>query len=103
MKLSVAEYFNLYPLWAYSADDNLVIFFLFFPENSIWHFMQIVSIGDNLHECQTLFSGKNTKKKIQSTLVILNSKGLSETLRDIRTSKYQSCRNEENNKSNNHI
>ena len=26
------------------------IFFLFFPENRIWHFMQIVSLGDNLHE-----------------------------------------------------
>ena len=38
-----------------------------------------------------------------SWLVISNSKGLSETLRDIRTSKYQSCRSEENNKSNNHI
>ena len=23
---------------------------IFFPENRIWHFMQIVSIGDNLHE-----------------------------------------------------
>ena len=27
-----------------------MIVFLFFPENRIWHFMQIVSIGDNLHE-----------------------------------------------------
>ena len=26
------------------------IFFLFFTENRIWHFMQIVSLGDNLHE-----------------------------------------------------
>ena len=26
------------------------IFFLFFPENRIWHCMQIVSSGDNLHE-----------------------------------------------------
>ena len=26
------------------------IFFLFFSENRIWHFMQIVSLGDNLHE-----------------------------------------------------
>ena len=39
----------------------------------------------------------------KSTLVIPNSKGLSETLRDIRTSKYQSCGSEETNKSNNHI
>ena len=37
-------------LWAFSADDRLMIFFLFFPENRIWHFMQIVSLGDNLHE-----------------------------------------------------
>ena len=32
-------------LW---ADDKLIIFFLFFPENRLWHFMQIVSY--NLHE-----------------------------------------------------
>ena len=40
---------------------------------------------------------------IQSTLVISNSKGLTETLRDIRTSTYQSWESEENNKLNNHI
>ena len=34
--------------------------------------------------------------KVQSTLVISNSKGLSEILRDIRTSTYQICRIEEN-------
>ena len=33
---------------------------------------------------------------VQSTLVILNSKGLSEILRDIRTSTYQICRVQEN-------
>ena len=32
---------------------------------------------------------------LQSTLVISNSKGLSEKLRDIRTSTYQICRIEE--------
>ena len=42
-------------------------------------------------------------KLIQSTLVISNSKGLTETLRDIRTSTYQSWESEENNKLNNHI
>ena len=46
---------------------------------------------------------ENMHIQIQATLVISNSKGLSETLRDIRTSKYQSCRSEENNRSNNHI
>ena len=38
--------------------------------------------------------------KIQSILVISNSKGLTETLRDIRTSTYQSWEREENNKLN---
>ena len=46
---------------------------------------------------------KFNKFHIQSTLVISNSKGLSETLRDIRTSTYQCCGSEEKNKSNNHI
>ena len=34
-------------LWANSADDNLIVFFLFFPPkkgSDIWHFMQIVSM-----------------------------------------------------------
>ena len=43
-------YLTFTTLWAFSADDRLMIFFLFFPENRIWHFMQIVSLGDNLHE-----------------------------------------------------
>ena len=36
-------------LLANSADNKLT-FFLFFPENRIWHFPQTVSTGDNLHE-----------------------------------------------------
>ena len=42
-------------------------------------------------------------KKVRSTLVISNSKGLIETLRDIHTSTYQSWESEENNKLKNHI
>ena len=38
---------------------------------------------------------KNRAIHIQSTLVISNSKGLSEILRDIRSSTYQVCRIEE--------
>ena len=30
-------------LWANSAHYKLIIFLLFFPENRLWHFMQIVS------------------------------------------------------------
>ena len=41
---------SLSMLWANSADDKLVIVFLFFQENRIWHFMQIVYQEDNLHE-----------------------------------------------------
>ena len=42
--------FTLSTLWANSADDKLVILVLYFPENRIWYFMQIVSSADNLHE-----------------------------------------------------
>ena len=37
-------------LWANSADDKLMIFFLLSPENRIWHFMHIISFGDYLYE-----------------------------------------------------
>ena len=33
-----------------TAEDILEYFFLFFPENRILHFMQIVSSGDTMHE-----------------------------------------------------
>ena len=39
----------------------------------------------------------NFEKQIQSTLVISNSKGLYETLRDIHISTYQICVTGENN------
>ena len=32
------------------TESKLMLFFLFFPENRLKHFMQIVSLGDNLHE-----------------------------------------------------
>ena len=44
------------------------LLFLFSSDNRIWHFMQIVSIGDNLHEIHfawnvnSYFSGKNKQK-----------------------------------------
>ena len=53
--------------------------------------------------CSYVYRDETDKNNLQSTFVISNPKGLSETLRDIRTSKYQSCRSEENNNSNNHI
>ena len=48
IRMSSATNFNFYP--SNSADDTLMIFFIFFLENRIWRFMQIVSIGDNLHQ-----------------------------------------------------
>ena len=44
-----------------SADDTLQYFSYFFPENRFCSFMQIVSLGDNLHEMSRLFSEKNQK------------------------------------------
>ena len=47
-------------LWANSADNKCMIFFLLFPQNRLWHFMQIVSNGDNFHEMsKPVFWGKN--------------------------------------------
>ena len=49
-------------LRADSAGDTLMIFFLFFHENRIKHFVQIVSNGDSLHELSKLvFWGKIEK------------------------------------------
>ena len=49
-------------LWSDSADDKLMIFFLFFLGNRIWHFMQIVSLGDSLHEMSNPILGDNLHK-----------------------------------------
>ena len=32
------------------TDDTFKYFFLYLPENRLWDFMQIVSLGDNLLE-----------------------------------------------------
>ena len=48
------------------ADYKLTIFFLFFPENRLWHSMQIVFSGDNLHEMSKLIFWEKKKKKILS-------------------------------------
>ena len=52
---------------ANSADSTSMIFFLLvFLENRIWYFMQIVFIGDNLHEMsKPVFWEKKKKKKFQ--------------------------------------
>ena len=44
---------TLTTLWADSADDKLIIFFLFFLANWIWHFIQM--------KCLIQFSRKNKK------------------------------------------
>ena len=53
-------------LWANSADNKLMIFFLFFLENRIWHFMQIVSWGESV---RSYFLGK-TRKKISKCCLL---------------------------------
>ena len=46
------------------SSRHIGIFFLFFPENRFWHFMQIISSGDNLHEMPKPVSEKNKKNII---------------------------------------
>ena len=50
--------FSRWHIWSYLSV-------LFSPENRLWHFMQIVSEGDNLHEVSMpIFWEKWKKKKI---------------------------------------
>ena len=53
-------------LWANSADNKLMVFFLLFPENKIWQILQIISIETILicMKYQILFSGKNKKNVV---------------------------------------
>ena len=47
------------------ADNILKYFFVFFPENRLWPFMQIVSTGDNLHEMSNpIFCGYDLSCKL---------------------------------------
>ena len=48
--------FNLYQSLGFSEDEKLVILFLFFPGNRIWHFVQVIWMKG-----QNLFPGKNKK------------------------------------------
>ena len=63
--IEVKHHLTFIILLANSADNKSMIFYLFFQKkNRIWHFMQIVSIGDNLHEMPNpVFWGKKKKKK----------------------------------------
>ena len=53
----INDYQSLDEFSTWQIDD----IFLFFPENRLSHFIQIVSTGDNLHEMLNLFSKWNKK------------------------------------------
>ena len=68
-------YLTLSILDKISSRWHTEIFYLFFLENRIWQFMQIVSTGDNLHEMSNpvlIFSPKNRIWKFMQTLSNLN-------------------------------
>ena len=48
------EHLTLCMLGKNFSRQHFEIVFLFFLENMVWHFMQIVSLGDNLHEVSDL-------------------------------------------------
>ena len=69
-KLALFNHYQFTALSANSADHETTNYniFLIFPENRIWHCMQIVSTGDNLHEMSNpVFWGK--KKKLFQNVV----------------------------------
>ena len=53
-----------------SADDILKYFYYFFQKIGFWHFMQIVSSWDNLHEISKLIC---LEKKSQKNIINLSS------------------------------
>ena len=57
-------------LWANSADDKLIIFFLVSPENNFFHSMQIASFGDNLHGMPESVFWENKKKNISNCCLL---------------------------------
>ena len=59
---------NLYHSLCYFSRQHFKIFFLFFPENRLWLFMQIVS---TYMKCQTIYSGKSKNKSFICHLLIL--------------------------------
>ena len=65
----------------FSVDDILKLFFLFFPENRIWHYMQIVSTI--CMKCQILFSGRNKKN-----ITIFSAAELAQSLVKVNSLKH---------------
>ena len=55
-------------LCANSADEKLMIFLLFFPESKIWYFIQIISVGDNLHVMSNPIFWEKLRKSIQNVI-----------------------------------
>ena len=62
--------FTFKALWVDSADDKWNRYLvLLFPENKVWHFMQIVSSGDNLQEISTLICREKKESKIFQNVI----------------------------------
>ena len=83
-KLAIIPYLTFSHLSKSFGGWYFEIFVIFFPENRIWHFMQIVSTGDNLHEMSDpVFWKKKIKESISlayaelaKIVVRLNNAGL---------------------------
>ena len=55
------NYFNHSTLWAYSADDKLIKFFLFFQKTGFGISCKLSPLETICMKCQILFSWKNKK------------------------------------------
>ena len=75
------------------------------PGKDLFSVLVLIIIDETMWRTLKKSSSSMKDRENQSTVDSRhsNSKGLSETLRDIRTSTYQSWESEENNKLNNHI
>ena len=64
-------YFNAACFVKISAD-KILIYFSFFLENRTSHFMQTLSLGDNLHEVLDPFFLGKIRKNIVQFVILLN-------------------------------
>ena len=90
---------NIYPagltfttLLANSADSTLVIFFLFFPGNRIWHFLQIVPIGQFAWNVKSCFLEKIGKHISKCRLLKILPRVLSVNPSPAEPCLYKQCR-----------
>ena len=99
-KQLVKPYVTITALWHYPLEKHLAVRLKVtsvktYSQPLVRQDVQDTVVLDQMYDGSRKHVDKGRALELQSTLVISNSKGLSEILRDIRSSTYQVCRIEE--------